>query len=892
MNVVLTEKPSVARELAVFLGADQRRDGYFEGNGYCVAWALGHLVELCEPQDYDPAWRKWTLDVLPIVPPKFRLKVIGDGATRRQFEIVRRLLQEADEIIAATDAGREGELIFRYILEQAGLERRRFHRLWLNSLNPAAIRHAFQNLRPGSEFDSLYAAARCRSQADWIVGLNATRNLTVRHGGQGLLWSVGRVQTPVLALIVARDDEILAFRPEPFYELWTTYRQTPFKYAGDRFAKQEDAATLLAQVVDRPFCVTKVETSRRTEPPPQLYDLTDLQRDMNRRWGLSADRTLKAAQRLYEAKAITYPRTDSRYLTNDMKEEVRKTLQRLQPHRPSEIGKLDLAELPFTGRIVNNAKVTDHHAILPTGEWRSTLSGVEAKVFDAVVTRLIAAFYPPCIKLLTTVHAKVEQIPFRTTGVQVLDPGWTALYPRKLQTRESAAGASRNSREDARMAEADLPSDDTHDDSSLPSHSPTSRDQEERLLPPFQVGEHGPHEPSIRQGETKPPPHFTENTLLAAMETAGKLVGDDELKEALKERGLGTPATRASIIETLIARNYVQREKKSLKATNLGRYLIALIRHPQLKSAELTGAWEARLKQIEHGRLNPDVFMEDIIRFTDQIVRSDDLHPVDPERLGDCPRCGAPVVEGKRDFGCSRWREGCTFVLRRELDGIPLDVGQIRLLLQRRLIAWPPTGEQAGQMYLYLSDTGAVFPLDPPSAQTPFKPQSSGRRTRSGGRRGATRAKSRTGVQRRRRTGSGSSAASPTQDKSTGEKSAIRDASDTLEKIVAKYARRPPTEATSGSRSPGVNSLGACPLCGRPVVEQTKSFSCSGWREGCAFTIWRNIAGKRITRRTAETLVRKGRTTRLKGFRSKAGKPFEARLQLVDGQVKLAFDEE
>ncbi len=888
MKVVLTEKPSVARDLAAFLGANRRCAGYFEGSGYRVAWALGHLVGLCEPQDYDASWRKWSLDVLPIIPSEFRLKVIGDASARRQFEIVRRLLQDADEIVAATDAGREGELIFRYILEQSGLARQPFRRLWLNSLNPAAIRRAFQNLRPGSEFDALYDAARCRSQADWIVGLNATRNLTVRHGGQGLLWSAGRVQTPVLALIVARDDEIRAFRPETFYELWTTYRQTPFKHAGDRFAKKEDAAALLARVTGHPFHVSKVETSRRTENPPQLYDLTDLQRDMNRRYGLSADRVLKAAQKLYEAKAITYPRTDSRYLTDDMRREVRATLERLRPRKPTEIGKLDLASLPFTGRIVNNAKVTDHHAILPTGDWPAALSGAEAKVFDAVVTRLIAVFYPPCIKLLTTVHGAANQVPFRTTGVQILDPGWTVLYPRK-KAPEAAPGAARSKRANSRKPEEfDSPDEETTDDSSSTSKNSARRSEpsEERELPEFKPGEHGPHEPHIKQGETKPPPHFTENTLLGAMETAGKLVDDEELKDALKERGLGTPATRASIIETLLARGYLRREKKNLEATDLGRYLVAVVRDPRLKSAELTGAWEARLKQIEQGRLDPRQFMDDIVRYTEDIVHAEELRPVDPNRLGDCPRCGAAVIEGKRDFGCSRWREGCPFVLRREFDGVELTLEQVRQLLQRRLTSWPPSGETAGQSLLYLSDAGALFPIARPAAGASSRTQTSTGGKRGGRGRGAGRAKSGARTKQGGRSKSGRRAKETPQDQP-----AVREANDALEKIVAKYARRPPAEGARKPAAREAGSLGACPLCGRPVVEQKKSFSCSGWREGCPFVIWQTISGKRITRRTAETLLRKGATARLKGFRSKAGKSFEARLKLNEGRVEFDFDD-
>jgi DNA topoisomerase-3 len=833
MKVVVAEKPSVARELAAFLGARERREGYLEGNGYQVAWALGHLVELCEPEDYDPAFRKWSLDALPIVPEEFRLRVINHPPGKKQFGVIKRLLKSADEIIAATDAGREGELIFRYILEEAGLARRPFRRLWLNSLSPAAIRAAFGDLRPGAEFDALYDAARSRSEADWIVGLNATRYFTVRHGGKGLLWSAGRVQTPVLALIAGRDDEIRAFRPETYFELWTVYREASFKHDGDRFAKREEAESLLARVQGREFTVTRIEPKRRVEQPPQLYDLTELQRDMNRRYGLSADHVLKAAQKLYEAKAITYPRTDSRYITADMKSNVREVLERLAPRKPEQIGKLNLAALPFTSRIVDDRKVTDHHAIVPTGDWPKSLAGAEAKVFEAVVTRLIAAFYPPCVKLLTTVYGESNQVPFRATGVQVLEAGWTELYPKRPRTDGKRLPA-----EDQAEIEPDQ----------------ANRDAEpaEQSLPEFKPGEHGSHRPFVKQGETKPPPHFTENTLLAAMETAGRLVDEEELKDALKERGLGTPATRAAIIETLLARGYVRREKKNLVATDLGRYLIAVVRDPRLKSAELTGQWEARLKQIEQGREKPGQFMDDIVRYTREIIRSDELHPLDPSRLGSCPRCGADVIEGKRDFGCSRWREGCRFVLRREAEGTELSTEQVRELLQRRILAWPPSGEAAGQSLLYLSNGGALFPIPRPSAKNARGRKSSG--ITKGARRG------------KRSTKKGATTAEATP------------------------RRRRPPKAKSQDLSKSGESLGPCPLCGRDVLEQKKSYSCSGWREGCPLAIWKTIAKKRISRSVAQTLLSGGETELLEGFKSKAGKPFAARLKLQAGRVEMQFD--
>ena len=490
--------------------------------------------------------------------------------------MVRRLLRAADEIICATDAGREGELIFRYILELVGCARKPARRLWLSSLTESAIRDAFRRLRPLSDFDTLFAAARCRSEADWVVGLNATRYYTVRHDAGGILWSVGRVQTPVLAMIVERDDEIRTFQPEPFWELLTRYREVAFKLAGDRLAREEDAQALLQRVLDHPFTIIGVERKPERVQPPQLYDLTELQRDMNRRLGMSADATLKAAQALYEAKLISYPRTDSRYLGSDMKQQVPRILGDLRARKPAEIGKLDLEALRFTGRIINDAKVSDHHAIIPTGKLPGELAPALHKVFDACVTRLIAAFYPACIKEVTTVAGESSGVPFRAKGVQVLDPGWTALYPRKDDRKQ----------------------------------------EDEQDLPEFRPGESGPHEPSIHRGETSPPKPYTEATLLGAMETAGKRVDDEQLKEALKERGLGTPATRAAIIETLLERGYIAREQKALAATDLGRYLVTIVQDRDLKSPELTGGWEAKLRQIERGQLNPVQFMAEIIGYT------------------------------------------------------------------------------------------------------------------------------------------------------------------------------------------------------------------------------------------------------------------------------------
>ena len=814
MKVVLAEKPSVARELATFLGARSKRDGYFEGGGYRVTWALGHLATLKEPQDYDPALKRWSLESLPIVPERFEVKPIGERGAQAQLAVIRKLVREADALIAATDAGREGELIFRYIVELTGGARgKSAQRLWLSSLTEGAIRDAFARLRPLSEYDNLYAAARCRSEADWVVGLNATRYYTVRYRSGGLLWSVGRVQTPVLAMIVHRDDEIRTFRPEPFWELLTRYREVSFSFAGDRFDEEADALALLDRVRGHPFAILKVERKPERVLPPQLHDLTELQREMNRRYGMSADATLKAAQALYEAKLITYPRTDSRHLGDDLKAKVPGILDDLRSLSPAEIGRVDLGALPFNGRIIDGKKVGDHHAIIPTGKVPKGLGPANQKVFDAVVTRLIAAFYPPCRKEVTIVEGASNEVPFRARGVRVADPGWTVLEPRKPDPNRS----------------------------------------DEQPLPEFRPRETGPHEPFVRRGETTPPKPFNEASLLGAMETAGRLVDDEALKEALKERGLGTPATRASIIETLLARGYIVREGKALAATDLGRYLIALIPDRGLKSPEMTGDWEAKLREVERGRLDPSRFMGEIVAFTTDLIRrgSASSTAIDPARWGDCPRCGRPVIEGKRDLGCSGWREGCRFVLPREFRGRRLDDPEIRELLQRRILDRPISLDGPGESLLQLLDNGSLDAVPVPTGGPPRR--AAGRSTRRSAGNGKAKAKAK------------------------GPRTSRRES-----KAEATAAERPETFAAI--------KIGVCPLCGAEVVEQAKSYGCSGWRAGCKFAIWKSIAGKTITAKAAQALLAKGRSPKLKGFASKSGQSFEARLKLDGGEVRFDFD--
>ncbi|HCN07619.1 MAG TPA: DNA topoisomerase III [Lentisphaeria bacterium] len=811
MTVVLAEKPSVARDLARYLGARQQHDGYFEGSGYHVTWALGHLVCLKEPNDYDPQLKKWSIAPLPFVPNCFELKLTGDKGARKQFGVIKKLFRAADELICATDAGREGELIFRYIQQLSSCIGKPCRRLWLSSLTDEAIRTAFNAMRPGSHYDPLFHAARCRNEADWIVGFNATRNFSVRHGPR--LWSVGRVQTPVLALIAARDDEIRHFKPESFWELFTKHCDVRFKYTGTRrsagsgrFSTEAAAQETLAQVQQGPLAITAVNTKRERSLPSLLHDLTDLQREMNRRYGLAAATTLKTAQALYENKLITYPRTDSRYLSSDMKPEVPGILANLCKVKPEAVEPLDTSRLNFSSRIVNDSKVSDHHALIPTGKVPGKLDELQRKVYDAIVIRFIAAFYPPCLKDVTTVDAQANQIPFRARGVTIVDPGWTTLYPRKPKQPTGQ--------------------DDSEDD--------------EQILPAFKAGDSGPHSPYIKDGMTKPPRHYSENTLLAAMETAGRQIDDEALKEAMKEKGLGTPATRATTIELLLTREYIKREKKQLTATDAGRFLLCLIQSPRLKSAEMTGEWEAQLKEIEHGRCEPQAFMQQIVDFTRQIVTDSETRQIDDATYGSCPRCGAAVVEGKRGYGCSDWRQGCPFVLWKEQHGITFTVGQIRELLQLRLLSTPVLSNGT-IIKVAMDDHGdaVCVPVEP---------------LRPGKRHGAAKSS------RPKRSG------------------------DTAKKSSGKQAK-------AGRSKTQETPVGDCPNCGKPVVPFPRSFSCSDWRGGCQFVIWKEIAGKGISARTATSLIRNGKTSVLKGFKSKAGKKFEAALKIDAGKVVLNFCE-
>lgn len=784
MKVVLAEKPSVARDIAKHLGATKRCNGWLEGEGWAVTWAFGHLVELQEPEDYNPDWKAWRLSQLPIIPEVFRLRPRGDAGALQQLETVKRLFTEADEIVCATDAGREGELIFRYILEWSACLEKPVRRLWISSLTNEAIAKGFAALKPAADFDRLYQAARCRSEADWIVGLNATRFFTVEYGRRNLLLSLGRVQTPILAMIVGRDIEVERFVPEDFWEVHTRCRGALFKHTAGKFPAQPDAQAVVARITGQELLVTAVARKNALAHPPSLYDLTSLQRDMNKRHGFTADHTLKLAQSLYEKKHLTYPRTDSCYLSADIQPTIPPLLEKLRALRPAEIGKLDLAALPFSKRIVDDAKVSDHHAIIPTHVLGGSLEGDEAKLYDAVVTRLIAVFYPPCIRAVTTVDAVAAGEPFRARGVVLVDAGWEALY----------GGGAVEAEEPA----SDKPGKGAKDDEAA------------QKLPDFQEGERNPHESKLAAFKTSAPKRFNEASLLQLMETAGKIVTDEALKEALKEKGVGTPATRAAIIEVLITREYVERRKKNLVSTDSGRALIALVQDERLKSPELTGEWEHRLKRMERGDYEAGLFMKEVEAYTREILQGSAEATIHLANLGPCPCCQAPVMRGRTGYGCSKWKSGCKFVLPGVLWGLEISPVLAReILVHKRSLTPHPIRVEGAAYFAHL------------------------RFDKKG---------------------------TPAYD-------------------VADVAMK----------ESGAESLGACPVCAGDVVVGKKAYGCSNWRNGCRFVVWKTIAQKEITPDVVRELLTARVSGVLSGFVSKAGKPFDAKLKVVGGEVKLDF---
>jgi DNA topoisomerase-3 len=586
MKVCIAEKPSVAREIAEALGARTKRDGYIEGNGYQVTWTFGHLCTLKEPHDYSGNWRQWNTYCLPMIPPRFGIKLIENENYKKQFGVIESLLQKAEEVINCGDAGQEGELIQRWVIQKSGCKCP-VKRLWISSLTEEAIREGFKSLKSEAEYQKLYEAGLSRAIGDWILGMNATRLYTLRYGRNGQVLSIGRVQTPTLALIVNRQKEIENFVPEQYWELKTVYRETTFSSAQGKFTKKEDGEALLQKITDKPFTITDVSKKKGKEAPPRLFDLTSLQVECNRKFSFSADDTLKLIQSLYEKKITTYPRVDTTFLSEDIYPKIPQILKGLTDYS-ALTAPLLADKISKSKKVFDNTKVTDHHAIIPTGIVPRNPTDNEQKVFDLVAKRFIAAFYPDCEVSTTTVLGEVEEVKFKTSGKQILQPGWRTVFEKDAKT----------------------------------SDNEKEQEDENRVLPDFLKGESGAHTPSFAEKWTTPPKPYTEATLLRAMETAGKSVENEELRDALKENGIGRPSTRAAIIETLFKRNYIRKERKNLYATQTGTELIDTIHDELLKSVELTGQWEKKLRQIEKGTYKAADFIEELKEMIRGIVRN------------------------------------------------------------------------------------------------------------------------------------------------------------------------------------------------------------------------------------------------------------------------------
>ena len=675
MIVCIAEKPSVAKDIARIIGANSSRDGYMEGNGYQVTWTFGHLCTLKEPNDYTENWKHWSLSALPMIPDRFGIKLIDDAGIRKQFAVIERLMQAADGIINCGDAGQEGELIQRWVMQKAKAKCP-VKRLWISSMTDEAIREGFNSLKDQSEYNPLYIAGLSRAIGDWILGMNATRLYTLKYGQNRQVLSIGRVQTPTLALIVNRQKEIDNFKPEPYWVLSTVYRDTLFTATKGRFASKEEGEKAFETIAGKTFCITDVQKKNGTEAPQRLFDLTSLQVECNRKFSYSAETTLNLIQTLYERKLTTYPRVDTQFLSDDIYPKCPAILNGLRGYQ--ELTRPLLAKaLIKPKRIFDTSKVTDHHAIIPTGVPAVNLTDMERNVYDLIARRFIAAFWPDCKFSTTTVLGKVEDVEFKVSGKEILSPGWRTVY----------------AREDSDAAEDE-----------------SKKGDDERTLPAFVKGESGPHEPTLSEKTTTPPKYYTEATLLRAMETAGKFVEDETLRAALKENGIGRPSSRANIIETLFKRRYIRRERKNLVATQTGIELIDTIHEELLKSCELTGIWEKKLRDIEHRRYDASLFINELKTQITEIVNDvlrdnsnrrittttdDDLkkkratrsapkkeapasaagktrtaarkteagQTPDDSIIGTkCPLCGkGTIIKGKTAYGCSNWKNGCTY---------------------------------------------------------------------------------------------------------------------------------------------------------------------------------------------------------------------------------------
>ena len=691
MKVCIAEKPSVAREIASILGANARKDGYFEGNGYQVTWTFGHFCTLKEPHEYTQEWKKWSLFVLPMIPPRFGIKIIDNDGVKKQFSVIETLISQAAEVINCGDAGQEGELIQRWVLQKAQCKVP-VKRLWISSLTEDSIREGFNNLKEEQVFDKLYEAGLSRAIGDWLLGMNATRLYTVKYGQNRSVLSIGRVQTPTLALIVNRQLEIENFKPEPYWELKTVYRETTFSATKGRFLVKEEGEKFLEEIKQADFEVTDVSVKKGEEAPPRLFDLTALQVECNKKYAFSAEDTLKTIQSLYEKKLVTYPRVDTTFLSDDIYPKIPAILRGISGYEELVKPLLAAAKIPKSKKVFDNSKVTDHHAIIPTGVRANAIAGNEQKVYDLITRRFISAFYPNCKIATTTVLGEVNKIEFKVTGKQILEPGWRVVFEKQAESQDEK-----------------------------------EEDADDNILPAFEKGESGPHIPALNERWTQPPKYYTEATLLRAMETAGKLVDDDELRDALKENGIGRPSTRAAIIETLFKRNYIRKERKNLYATQTGVELIGTIKEELLKSAELTGIWEKKLRQIERNEYDPRQFIDELKQMLIEMVANvkndwgttitiqeavkeeakSTKKPTKEKKASDkkttpkpkkekktesknseplsCPLCKVgKILKGKTAYGCSEWKQGCTFRLTFDEVGDSLTDDELKAIFETK----------------------------------------------------------------------------------------------------------------------------------------------------------------------------------------------------------------
>jgi DNA topoisomerase-3 len=846
--VCIAEKPSVAREIANVIGASRRMDGYFEGNGYQVTWTFGHFCQLKEPDDYDPQWKRWNIHALPMIPDSFGIKLMRrDEGVVKQFHTIKKLIDEATEVINCGDAGQEGEVIQRWVLMEAKC-RKPVKRLWISSLTEEAIRQGFQNLREGKEFDSLYQAGKSRAIGDWLLGLNATRLFTLKYTTyqDKQLLSIGRVQTPTLALLVDRHHEIRNFKPEAYWVLRTEYRATMFSHiappkqakaaedAPDEkerlkalgyFVSEAEAQAALEAVRPAPLTVTNIEIKKGREAPPRLFDLTSLQVQCNNQLGLSAEDTLKIVQGLYEKKAVSYPRVDTTFLPDDQYPKIPGILRGMA--YPTLTAPLLATKIPKTPKVFNNNKVTDHHAIIPTGA-AGPSGGMESSVYDIIARRFIAAFYPDCEVSNTTVLAEAAGYPFRVRGRQILSPGWRVVYGDPAQQAAPKPAPAAGEKAATGAEEEDVVS---------------------TVLPNFVQGESGPHIPKLDSKMTQPPKDYTEAMLLRGMETAGRNIDDEEMRQAMKENGIGRPSTRAAIIETLFKRNYIRRDKKRILPTPTGIELIGLIRNPTLKSAELTGQWERKLRQIEKGELSSELFLQELtglVREMVQEVKQDGsgklvtsgsaekaaeapspntknstpntqkAAPPSSNGLGYCPSCKTGhVLRGKTAFGCARFREGCQFRLPTEFHGKKLSDPQVKALLAK------------GRTPIIKGFVGAD--------------------------------------------------------------------SQKFDAVISLNAQQQPELQLVAERAPGATPDSGqipCPVCKLGTMLKGKSaYGCSRFREDCQFRIGFEWGGKQLTETQIKLLLRRGETALIKGFVSaKTGKKYDAKLKVDEGRVVPVFE--